>query len=725
MSENILDNVNNLLKNLQQHQQQGHTDAEQHNTEQSTVSALENNTQLSSNEENQDSNGHNPEQVNGNGEEEKEDEEEKEEEEENDEELKEESNDDSVDLEENSQDNSDADSKLESAEEIKQNEEGSEQEEAQNDEDDNEDEEQDEAQNDEDDKEDEEQDEEQGDHENSQDDDDEESANEGGEEQEEDEDIDKELMQKQLDLIMQAGILNKPVFKDLSDEQKLYSLIKLINSEDFTAMPNISINVSPPPPPGVVIGLNGRPRPDLNRAMNEEETEKYQEYLNEEKNITSVQYFPPRSRLFIGNLPLRNVTKEDLFRIFYPYGKIMQVNIKNAFGFIQFDNPKSVEDAIAIESQEINFNKQLILEVSSSTARPQFDHGDHGANSSSTFMSSAKRSYNEVVNNSEDFSQQQNKKNRRNRSVQCQIFVKRTADRGFANEVFNRFKYVTNLQVDMSFLKPRMDLKDMIQEAAESGVWGVVLVNKTNNLDISTFYRDHNNEIKYNEYIGISIESGIALFNQLKQTGGATGPSTGIPPPPMSVGVPPVSGAPINNYMMSPPPQQQQGGSMAPAVAADGSTNSPYGNYAPLSGQQGSFNAGSMPPQGGSSGAPPYTGYPPNGPQMPYNQAPANSPPIPAGFPGQPVAGQNHSQQQLLSQLQNLPPQMLSSLLASAQTQQSPGAPGVPGAPVPPQPMNMQPPNATGSNSPGANNGNSSATAKVQSLLDSLAKFQK
>ena len=717
MSENILDNVNDLLKNLQQHQKQGQTDGEQHAIEESNTVASEN-----SNEENDDSVKNNLEEAG-------------QKDEEDNAEVKEENIHEPDEQKTTTSDNIDADSNQEPAEEIKKDERESqeeEEEEEEEEEDEKESQQEDEKESQEEEEEEEEVEGQKEEEENGDDDDDENEESETKNEQEdgengevegqeEDEDIDQELMQKQLDLIMGAGILNKPVFQDLSNEQKLYSLIKLINSEDATAMPNISINVSPPPPPGVVIGLNGRPRPDLNRAMSEEELEKYQEYLNEEKNITSVQYFPPRSRLFIGNLPLRNVTKEDLFRIFYPYGKIMQVNIKNAFGFIQFDNPKSVEDAIAIESQEINFNKQLILEVSSSTARPQFDHGDHGANSSSTFMSSAKRSYNEVVNNSEDFSQQQNKKNRRNRAVQCQIFVKRTADRGFANEAFNRFKYVTNLQIDMSFLKPRMDLKDMIQEAAEAGVWGVVLVNKTNNLDISTFYRDHNNEIKYNEYIGISIESGIALFNQLKQTGGATGPSTGIPPPPMSVGVPPV-GAPMNNYMMSPPPQQQQqGAAMAPV--ASGSNNSPYGNYAPLSGQQGSFNAGPMPPQGGSSGASSYAGYPPNAPQMPFNQASANSPPNPAGFPGQAVGGQNPSQQQLLSQLQNLPPQMLSSLLASAQNQTPSGAAGA--APMPAQPMNMQPPNASGSNSPGANNGNTSATAKVQSLLDSLAKFQK
>lgn len=38
----------------------------------------------------------------------------------------------------------------------------------------------------------------------------------------------------------------------------------------------------------------------------------------------------------IGNLPSEKVTKRDLFHIFYHYGKIAQISIKQAYGFIQF-----------------------------------------------------------------------------------------------------------------------------------------------------------------------------------------------------------------------------------------------------------------------------------------------------------------------------------------------------------------------------------------------------
>lgn len=38
----------------------------------------------------------------------------------------------------------------------------------------------------------------------------------------------------------------------------------------------------------------------------------------------------------IGNLYTEKVTKRDLFFVFHPYGRLAQVSIKNAYGFIQY-----------------------------------------------------------------------------------------------------------------------------------------------------------------------------------------------------------------------------------------------------------------------------------------------------------------------------------------------------------------------------------------------------
>lgn len=40
--------------------------------------------------------------------------------------------------------------------------------------------------------------------------------------------------------------------------------------------------------------------------------------------------------LGIGNLYTEKVTKRDLFYVFHKYGRLAQVSIKNAYGFIQY-----------------------------------------------------------------------------------------------------------------------------------------------------------------------------------------------------------------------------------------------------------------------------------------------------------------------------------------------------------------------------------------------------
>lgn len=51
----------------------------------------------------------------------------------------------------------------------------------------------------------------------------------------------------------------------------------------------------------------------------------------------------------IGNLPTERVTKRDLFHIFHKYGKLAQVSIKQAYGFIQFLDSSACKKALDAE----------------------------------------------------------------------------------------------------------------------------------------------------------------------------------------------------------------------------------------------------------------------------------------------------------------------------------------------------------------------------------------
>ena len=538
------------------------------------------------------------------------------------------------------------------------------------------------------------------------------------------ENVDVDLLRKQTDFIMESGMLNNPTFRTLSNNEKIASILALLNSKPELAMPGLSgasgtLGTSGTIPTPSSQGSNGATeeprkakfqRADLSTPMTAREAELYSEYLRGESRITEMHNIPMKSRLFIGNLPLKNVTKEDLFRIFSPYGHILQINIKNAFGFIQYDNPQSVKDAIEYETDHINFGKKLILEISSSNARPQFDHGDHGTNSSSTFISTSKRPFHtEDAGDIYGDSGMGALKKAKRRVPQCVIYVKRTADRSYASEIFNSIKNGTGLETDMIFLKPRMELRKMINGAAFDGTWGVILVNKTHNVDIQTFYKGPQGEIKFDEFISVSGDDAVSIFNNLKvrrQTGPQEMAAT---PPPLQVGSNPY-GASYGQPAMGPqqgqgyyggygmqqqmPPQQGYGygvpppqGYGAPASASQAAPVSQgYGRYqnSPVQSQvqmnQGFGRYQPMPQQQ----PPPVQG------QMPLNQQQSQLSNILGGGTNQ------MDQQQILAAIQNLPPNVISSLLSAAQQQQQQQQ--VPQPLPPPQQQQQQPAQAQNSN---------------------------
>lgn len=84
--------------------------------------------------------------------------------------------------------------------------------------------------------------------------------------------------------------------------------------------------------------------PEINRI--------YEDFLEDERKfVTDGQWdqFPMGSRLFIGNLPTEKVTKRDIFHRFFRHGKLAQISIKQAYGFVQFLDSSSCYKALHAE----------------------------------------------------------------------------------------------------------------------------------------------------------------------------------------------------------------------------------------------------------------------------------------------------------------------------------------------------------------------------------------
>ncbi|KAF2459532.1 hypothetical protein BDY21DRAFT_192118 [Lineolata rhizophorae] len=78
----------------------------------------------------------------------------------------------------------------------------------------------------------------------------------------------------------------------------------------------------------------------------------YDQFLSDERSyVTEGQWdkFPANSRLFVGNLPSEKVTKRDLFHIFFRHGRLAQISIKQAYGFIQYLDAESCLKALRAE----------------------------------------------------------------------------------------------------------------------------------------------------------------------------------------------------------------------------------------------------------------------------------------------------------------------------------------------------------------------------------------
>ncbi|KAJ6152465.1 hypothetical protein N7497_006784 [Penicillium chrysogenum] len=100
---------------------------------------------------------------------------------------------------------------------------------------------------------------------------------------------------------------------------------------------------------------------------------KYDEFLHDERIYVTEglwDRFPMGSRLFVGNLPTERVTKRDMFHIFHKYGKLAQISIKQAYGFIQFLEASSCRAALDVEQGAIVRAGRYILKSQSLSDRP-------------------------------------------------------------------------------------------------------------------------------------------------------------------------------------------------------------------------------------------------------------------------------------------------------------------------------------------------------------------
>lgn len=78
-------------------------------------------------------------------------------------------------------------------------------------------------------------------------------------------------------------------------------------------------------------------------------------------------------RVFLGRLP-RDCKERDVEKFFRGFGRIREINLKNGFGFVEFDDYKDADDAV----YELNHKEFMGERITVEHARPTSRSGGGG-----------------------------------------------------------------------------------------------------------------------------------------------------------------------------------------------------------------------------------------------------------------------------------------------------------------------------------------------------------
>ncbi|EHK23563.1 uncharacterized protein TRIVIDRAFT_11373 [Trichoderma virens Gv29-8] len=124
--------------------------------------------------------------------------------------------------------------------------------------------------------------------------------------------------------------------------------------------PNVpgSVGVSPTP---------GQPSTFAIAAQDADYQRQWDQFMADERQYMSEakwDRFPEGSRIFIGNLSSDKVSKRDVFDIFHRYGRLAQISLKSAYGFVQYHTVEEGRSALEnLQGMEVK-GRRIHLEIS-------------------------------------------------------------------------------------------------------------------------------------------------------------------------------------------------------------------------------------------------------------------------------------------------------------------------------------------------------------------------
>ncbi|KAG7885116.1 hypothetical protein KL938_001373 [Ogataea parapolymorpha] len=335
------------------------------------------------------------------------------------------------------------------------------------------------------------------------------------------EDVDVPLFNDVIKFFLNSSLLNDADFQQLTPADKELRLLAEYNKANNTHV-NVRVNFGattsynkPQMRPGetfqVLVPINPFClRPDITQPMSPEERSSYEQYLRDEDTALSSgkwDNFPIGSRLFIGNLAVNTLSKEDVYRIFHPYGEVKQVNLKQGFGFVQYAKAEECSRAIEGEKNVPLHNRFMHLQVSKHQVQRAMEQQGKNTGSSKN---------NRGRSRSPDGGHNKNRSRSPINETEVKVITSNDSTPEFNNRILKRLK-----QDGLSLETEHFDLpvsevpQEAITSAAYKGVLAVVIPHH-DKLDMMIYEKTSDGGIRFDEYSEISINEAIELILSAK-----------------------------------------------------------------------------------------------------------------------------------------------------------------------------------------------------------------
>ncbi|GMG17479.1 unnamed protein product [[Candida] boidinii] len=257
-------------------------------------------------------------------------------------------------------------------------------------------------------------------------------------------------------------------------------------------------------------------RPDITVPMTEKEEKLYSEYKESENYILETgrwDEFPIGSRLFIGNLAVNTLNPDDVYRVFSAYGVVKQVNLKQGFGFVQFDKAESCSRAIQGEKNVPLHNKIMHLEVSKYHTQKAIENQKKASSRDGDDKGRGReREASPTRDNNNSNKRSERSPLRAKNETDSKLIVTNDCSRFFFKDILSRLKK-DGIVYEIEELNCSVDQvpSESITNAAYNGIVSVLLTCGNDHLNVMAYESTPDGGIKFEEYSDISLDEAINI----------------------------------------------------------------------------------------------------------------------------------------------------------------------------------------------------------------------